>query len=239
MVHACLLCPCTPAADITQPPHKHAWPAAGIEFFGGQGYIESTHLPVILRDAQVGRQLHAACAAGDWRATCAVLPEEFRRRLCVAPLHAAAPQVLPIWEGATSVLALDVLRVLGGSPAAAATFVHQCSVRLGAALHAATSTGSGRATLHSTCLLLQQRLAAVSAQLQAAAAVGVGSEGVQAVARDLAFNMARLYIGGGQAQHAAVMLHLHRMAPALCLWPHPPRKLRPSCSAAGGACGLE
>src|SRR5438105_10125686 len=43
-----------------------------IECFGGQGYMEDTGLPRLLRDAQV----------------------------------------LPIWEGTTSVLALDVLRVL-------------------------------------------------------------------------------------------------------------------------------
>src|SRR5207245_1344557 len=44
-----------------------------IECFGGQGYMEDTGLPRLLRDAQV----------------------------------------LPIWEGTTSVLALDVFRVLG------------------------------------------------------------------------------------------------------------------------------
>ncbi len=44
-----------------------------IECFGGQGYMEDTGLPRLLRDAQV----------------------------------------LPIWEGTTNVLALDVLRVLG------------------------------------------------------------------------------------------------------------------------------
>ncbi|TME52950.1 MAG: acyl-CoA dehydrogenase, partial [Chloroflexi bacterium] len=43
-----------------------------LECFGGQGYMEDTGLPRLLRDAQV----------------------------------------LPIWEGTTSVLALDALRVL-------------------------------------------------------------------------------------------------------------------------------
>jgi alkylation response protein AidB-like acyl-CoA dehydrogenase len=45
----------------------------GIEAFGGQGYMEDTGIPRLLRDAQV----------------------------------------LPIWEGTTNVLSLDVLRVLG------------------------------------------------------------------------------------------------------------------------------
>eukprot|EP00744_Colponema_vietnamica_P017593 GILI01024742.1.p1 GENE.GILI01024742.1~~GILI01024742.1.p1 ORF type:complete len:328 (+),score=57.34 GILI01024742.1:35-1018(+) len=44
----------------------------GLECFGGQGYIEDTHIPVLLRDTQV----------------------------------------LPIWEGTTNVLSLDVLRVI-------------------------------------------------------------------------------------------------------------------------------
>ncbi|HEX2027236.1 MAG TPA: acyl-CoA dehydrogenase family protein, partial [Nitriliruptorales bacterium] len=43
-----------------------------LEAFGGAGYVEDTHLPVLLRDAQV----------------------------------------LPIWEGTTNVLSLDVLRAL-------------------------------------------------------------------------------------------------------------------------------
>ena len=57
-----VLCCCS------QPPVLPARPPAGIEFFGGQGYIESTHLPVILRDAQVGTKVppSAGCRRSGW-----------------------------------------------------------------------------------------------------------------------------------------------------------------------------
>ena len=62
----------TPVAKALTAKESVAVASEGLEFFGGQGYIESTGLPGILRDAQV----------------------------------------LPIWEGTTNVLSLDVVRVL-------------------------------------------------------------------------------------------------------------------------------
>ncbi len=60
----------TPIAKLVTGKQAVAGASETLEAFGGAGYIEDTHLPVILRDAQV----------------------------------------LPIWEGTTNVLALDVLR---------------------------------------------------------------------------------------------------------------------------------
>ncbi|MGH3442647.1 MAG: acyl-CoA dehydrogenase family protein, partial [Nitriliruptorales bacterium] len=60
----------TPIAKLVTGKQAVAVASEALEGFGGAGYIEDTHLPVLLRDAQV----------------------------------------LPIWEGTTNVLSLDVLR---------------------------------------------------------------------------------------------------------------------------------
>jgi acyl-CoA dehydrogenase len=62
----------TPIAKLVTGRQAVATASEGLEAFGGAGYIEDTHLPVLLRDAQV----------------------------------------LPIWEGTTNVLSLDVLRAI-------------------------------------------------------------------------------------------------------------------------------
>jgi len=151
--------------------------------------------------------------------------------LCCASHRTLSVQVLPIWEGATSVLCLDVLRVLAASPQAAAAFTHQSSARLAAALKAARGTGStstnaggmasalgtstsstgshSRAgsgiagqdalepgtTLRHACLALHQRLPVLGSRLQAAAA-GASSPASQFGMRDLAFDLARVFVGG-------------------------------------------
>ncbi|TVP69545.1 MAG: acyl-CoA dehydrogenase [Nitriliruptor sp.] len=61
-----------PITKLTTGKQAVAGASEGLEAFGGAGYIEDTHLPQLLRDAQV----------------------------------------LPIWEGTTNVLSLDVLRAL-------------------------------------------------------------------------------------------------------------------------------
>ena len=61
-----------PITKLTTGKQAVAGASEALEAFGGAGYIEDTHLPQLLRDAQV----------------------------------------LPIWEGTTNVLALDVLRAL-------------------------------------------------------------------------------------------------------------------------------
>ncbi|PRW33943.1 acyl- dehydrogenase family member 11-like [Chlorella sorokiniana] len=157
----------TPLAKLFTAKEAVAVVSEGIEFFGGQGYIEGTHLPIILRDAQV----------------------------------------LPIWEGTTSVLSLDVLRVLGGSPQAAATFLRQCSARIAAASKAAqTAGGSGssgaQAPLQQACMALQRSLPGVGSRLEAAVAAPT-SPAAQVEARQLAFALARLFVGVLLAEHAA------------------------------------
>lgn len=98
-------------------------------------------------------------------------------------------------------LSLDVLRVLGGTPQAAAAFLHQCSARLAAARGAAGLAGSGgagstaQAPLRQACAALQCSLPGVSSQLEAAVAAP-GSPAAQVEARQLAFAMSRLFVGG-------------------------------------------
>ncbi|GGI08805.1 acyl-CoA dehydrogenase family protein [Egicoccus halophilus] len=62
-----------PITKLTTGKQAVAGASEALEAFGGAGYIEDTHLPQLLRDAQV----------------------------------------LPIWEGTTNVLSLDVVRALG------------------------------------------------------------------------------------------------------------------------------
>ena len=100
-----------------------------IECFGGQGYMEDTGLPRLLRDAQV----------------------------------------LPIWEGTTSVLALDVLRVL----------------RRGDALDA---LGAELERLHAPELDDALDLARKARR--------EGGETGESMARRLAFSLARSWMGG-------------------------------------------
>lgn len=72
----------------------------GLESFGGQGYIEDTGLPGLLRDAQVRpiRQRAAFTGVAAGQLPCVFLS-----------------QVLSIWEGTTNVLSLDVLRCVARS----------------------------------------------------------------------------------------------------------------------------
>ncbi len=51
----------------------------------------------------------------------------------------AGAQVLPIWEGTTNVLSLDLLRVLGSDPSAAPAFLSSCTSRLAGAGAAAAA----------------------------------------------------------------------------------------------------
>lgn len=71
----------------------------GLESFGGQGYIEDTGMPGILRDAQV-----------------ALLPTTLFCLFMIFETHILfLLQVLSIWEGTTNVLSLDVLRCVARS----------------------------------------------------------------------------------------------------------------------------
>ncbi len=75
----------------------------GLECFGGQGYMEDTGLPVLLRDAQVPYSSIVMC-------------------VCATRTSPERLQVTPIWEGTTNILSLDVLRVFAGSEQVLPTF---------------------------------------------------------------------------------------------------------------------
>jgi alkylation response protein AidB-like acyl-CoA dehydrogenase len=75
----------------------------GLESFGGQGYIEDTGLPVLMRDCQV------------------CLPH------CLSQMFGEHDvQVTPIWEGTTNILSLDVCRVLATDPKATLQVLQVC-----------------------------------------------------------------------------------------------------------------
>jgi len=123
-----------------------------LEAFGGAGYVEDTHLPVLLRDAQV----------------------------------------LPIWEGTTNVLSLDVLRAIGGGESLAA-YVEEVR-RVGAA---ATS-----APLATVAKLASD--AADHAAVWVTRAADAGPDAMQHGARRLSLTLGRALqaaLLAAQAQH--------------------------------------
>lgn len=144
----------------------------GLETFGGQGYIETTGLPSILRDAQV----------------------------------------LPIWEGTTNVLALDVLRVLRHDHSVVSAFkaaVQEacCCVEIERAWPAKNGTNAGfklsREMLKEPASLVLQDLQVLEADMKAATEINrrtaaVGDSG----ARSLMMRIARIFIAGILIQHA-------------------------------------
>lgn len=101
-------------------------------------------------------------------------------------------------------LVLDVLRVLSSTPQAAAAYTHRCSAELEAASAAAAQLGrsspAGRALGHA-CTVLSGTLLLVESVLRATVAGGAGSAAVQVGARELAFAMARLFVGGEVQGH--------------------------------------
>jgi alkylation response protein AidB-like acyl-CoA dehydrogenase len=129
----------TPVAKFYTAKAAVATVSEGLECFGGQGYIEDTGLPGLLRDAQV----------------------------------------LPIWEGTSSVMALDVVRALAKSQGAA---LDALLSRLSATLAQAEPAP----TLARPCTALRGALSALSA-------LEVGGL-PQAAARDLSLSLARTYV---------------------------------------------
>ncbi|XP_066516306.1 acyl-CoA dehydrogenase family member 11-like [Hoplias malabaricus] len=143
----------TPVAKLYTGKQAVAVVSEGLESFGGQGYIEDTGLPAMLRDAQV----------------------------------------LSIWEGTTNVLSLDVLRSIAKSSGLVlqAFFTHteECLRGAGPALSPAVS--SLRSALSVLTSFLQTHLqhpAAPKAEL---------------FARDLAYSLARIYMGVLLVDHAS------------------------------------
>lgn len=126
----------------------------GLESFGGQGYIEDTGLPGLLRDAQV----------------------------------------LSIWEGTTNILSLDVLRCVARSSGIVlhAYFTHTKTL---------ISTASNISSLAPAVKTLGQALSQLESFLQVAAAKK--PDYLELAARDLAYSLARIYMGALLIDHAS------------------------------------
>jgi acyl-CoA dehydrogenase len=121
-----------------------------VECIGGNGYIEDTGVPRLLRDSQV----------------------------------------LPIWEGTTNVLSLDVLRALARDDVAPAYLAH---------LDAAAERASG-GELATAAGLLRTARSEVAEALAGAASAGRGAE---PVARDLALRLAWTLAGAAMLDQAS------------------------------------
>ena len=120
----------------------------GLECFGGQGYIEDTGLPSLLRDAQV----------------------------------------LPIWEGTSSINSLDTVRAIHktGGAALAAMLARVERAAAGAATGPLADTGAEVAR----------------AANKLVAAVRTHQDQLQHVARDLTTSLAHVYIAALLLEHA-------------------------------------
>ncbi|XP_014786027.1 acyl-CoA dehydrogenase family member 11 [Octopus bimaculoides] len=120
----------------------------GLECFGGQGYIEDTGIPTMLRDSQV----------------------------------------LPIWEGTTNILSLDVLRALHSSKEILESFGNNVRMLVSSASqHELLNTAS--------CNVVK----AMDETMQ----MMISNKDVLAsAARDLAFSFARIYISALLLRHA-------------------------------------
>lgn len=131
-----------PIAKLMTGKQAVAVASEALESFGGAGYIETTGLPRLLRDAQV----------------------------------------LPIWEGTTNVLSLDVLRALERTDALAALRRHV--QRSGACLT--------RPELQQVALQWQERASDIDRHMNE---VARDADAASASARDLAMEIGRVYTG--------------------------------------------
>ncbi|XP_064882760.1 acyl-CoA dehydrogenase family member 11-like isoform X3 [Oncorhynchus nerka] len=158
----------TPVAKLYTGKQAVAVISEGLESFGGQGYIEDTGLPAMLRDAQV----------------------------------------LSIWEGTTNVLSLDVLRCVSRSSGLVlqAYFTHTQS------LLAAASLPSLSVAVRS----VDSALSGLREFLQAAALTPPGF--MELAARDLAYSLARIYMGALLIDHASWEGASHSDAYAALRW---------------------
>ncbi|KAK0142066.1 Acyl-CoA dehydrogenase family member 11 [Merluccius polli] len=136
----------TPVLKLYAAKQAVAVVSEGLESFGGQGYIEDTGLPGLLRDAQV----------------------------------------LSIWEGTTNVLSLDVLRCISRSSGQVlqAYFTQTKSL-----LRAA----SGVSSLAPAVRTLEGALSALGEFIEEAASRPPSY--LELAARDLAYSLARIYMG--------------------------------------------
>jgi len=123
----------------------------GLECFGGQGYIEDTGLPGILRDAQV----------------------------------------LPIWEGTSSVMALDVARAVSKTKGEALVAFYSRVTGI-------VGKGQNIEAMKSSCDSLSSALEGTMALLNKNPRV------LEFAGRDFAFSLAHIYIGALLMEHAAL-----------------------------------
>ncbi|KAL0979322.1 hypothetical protein UPYG_G00183640 [Umbra pygmaea] len=143
----------TPVAKLYTGKQAVAVISEGLESFGGQGYIEDTGLPGMLRDAQV----------------------------------------LSIWEGTTNVLSLDILRCIARSSGLVLQdyFTHTQSL-LAADIHPSLSVAVRS---------VNSALSGLKDFLQDAALKPPGY--LELASRDLAYSLARIYIGALLIDHAS------------------------------------
>ena len=148
-----------------------------LESFGGQGYIEETGLPVLLRDAQV----------------------------------------LPIWEGTTNVLSLDVLRSMQKSQnVSVQVFLADIQHRL-QQIKTAELQDAVQRTLRKLKELVESSSALVAG----------GVEQMVLAARDFSLSLAQLYAGMLLLEHADCSVGSQADVVAAERWSHLPLALLP------------
>ncbi|NWR79267.1 ACD11 dehydrogenase, partial [Centropus unirufus] len=125
-----------------------------MESFGGQGYMEDTGLPVIVRDALV----------------------------------------LPIWEGTTNILSLDVLRSLTKSQG-------QIMDVFFSTVQKKLELASSREKLEPAVKHTQDAVSSLAQFIQAAGSKGAVT--MELAARDFSYTLARIYAGTLLIEHAA------------------------------------
>jgi len=138
----------TPVAKFYTAKSAVATVSEGLECFGGQGYIEDTGLPGLLRDVQV----------------------------------------LPIWEGTSSVMSLDVVRAIQKTKGEAMTAFHS-------RVHNILKLASKSPALAATSSIITQSMADIINTLQS------NPDCVQAMARDFCLSLAHTYIAALLLEH--------------------------------------
>ncbi|GFR26558.1 acyl-CoA dehydrogenase family member 11 [Trichonephila clavata] len=123
----------------------------GLETFGGQGYMEDSRLPVILRNAQV----------------------------------------LPIWEGTTNVMSLDVIRSLLKTDS-------EALMSLKKSIELCLEAGKKESTLQDSCSKIDKSINYILHFIK------TYPESLNIAARDISYSIARTYIGALLIQNAAI-----------------------------------
>jgi len=139
----------TPVAKFYTAKSAVATVSEGLECFGGQGYIEDTGLPGLLRDVQV----------------------------------------LPIWEGTSSVMSLDVVRAIHKTRGEAMTAFHS-------RVHGILTQASNYPTMAKTSSVISKSLANIINTMQSS------PDSVEAMARDFCLSLAHTYIAALLLEHA-------------------------------------